>query len=146
MVCIECHRKPTQVVNSRPRQFGMQVWRRRYCPECHSLFSTYEQLSPKDMPAVKTGHSSARFSIPKLCISILTELEPNQDNPDTAYELAVTTWQKLSRDCSGSLTRQDIVQITYNTLYAYQPSAGLRYGLKHQLLSLTAARRRTRHQ
>ena len=53
MKCPICGSKGLKTTNSRPTHSDSQTWRRKQCPDCHSIVTTYEKndmlwLSIKD--------------------------------------------------------------------------------------------------
>jgi len=130
MICIKCTHNDTQVVNSRMNKKTASVWRRRRCPSCRAVFSTYEQPAQNAYPIVENRGSKCTFSIPRLAASIQTDMSPSNDQADIAYALASTTAQKLLIDRPRSLTSRDISKVAYNTIKAYDPACGVRYGLR----------------
>lgn len=44
MRCPYCEYNNTRVTDSRERETGEVIWRRRFCPECEKRFSTYERV------------------------------------------------------------------------------------------------------
>ena len=69
MVCLQCGSE-TKVVNSRLQKRSNQVWRRRQCSSCQSIFTTQETADYSSIWLVK--HSSGKlvpFSRDKLFLS-----------------------------------------------------------------------------
>ena len=136
MVCLFCRHPHTHVINTRPTASDTGVWRRRSCHKCSGRFTTYEVVSSDELPLVVSDNDiTARYSIPRLMVSILHELPPGEPQADNADALAHTITQRLLRARPHNLTPQIISQTTYDILYAYDSTAGARYGLSHGIIS-----------
>ena len=49
MICIYCLSQKTRVLNSRAHRKNPLVWRRRICPSCGKIFTSYERPSCDDL-------------------------------------------------------------------------------------------------
>ena len=64
MICINCFHNKTRVINSRKHKKYPQLWRRRFCDNCHGAFTTYEYPSIESTPVVKeTTEELGRVSL-----------------------------------------------------------------------------------
>lgn len=136
MVCLFCRHASTAVVNSRSNRQQPRVWRRRVCPQCGGTVTTYERIANKELPLVQAAMGSSRLSLPRLMLSIHREL-PARDNrsADDAWALAETVVDKLLQTPTDPLQATRIAALTYETLHAFDQTAGLRYGLSHRLVT-----------
>lgn len=66
MRCSFCGHEDTRVIDSRVTEDGLQVRRRRECPDCNARFSTYESAEIKLPQIVKRDGRREAFSEHKL--------------------------------------------------------------------------------
>lgn len=142
MICINCFHTKTTVINSRPHKTSSGTWRRRHCPHCKQLFTTYERPSMQDTAILGPTGAKTPFSLSKLCLSIAGALE--HDKPARvlySLDLAETVEQLLLRDIKQPSTA-DIAALTHQVLKRFDELAALQYAARHELLY--AVRRRGR--
>lgn len=132
MVCFFCRHRATRVVNSRQHASTSIVWRRRRCESCGGAFTTYETVADNTLPMVESD-SPVPFSKPRLTISIYRELT-GHNRADTAAAIADTVTNRLLELHLTHLTPPLIAQTTYTAIYAFHKAAGMRYGLRHELI------------
>lgn len=135
MKCINCFHVKTSVTNSRPNQSPL-VWRRRSCPHCKSIFTTYEKPSLDDRHILDRDGAKHPFNIGRLIISISKSFHhnPEQAKTDSLY-LAETVETKLIMH-GKDLSVDDITAITHTTLKQYDPVAAIQYAAQHDLVTL----------
>ncbi|HMH70394.1 MAG TPA: hypothetical protein VK502_03260 [Candidatus Saccharimonadales bacterium] len=143
MFCINCFHKNTAVTNSRPLKKHPVVWRRRRCPECGTLFTTYERPSLADnKPVLLTDGKAATFNLGKLIVSIAKAFShaPAQIDENVLW-LAQTTEDTLSTS-KQTITPKIIADTAYSILKRFDELAAVQYAAQHQLIS--SVRRRGR--
>lgn len=141
MFCINCFHSKTRVVNSRAKSKHPAVWRRRSCPECSYVFSTYERPSlTESHPVLDSQGSSSPFNLGHLIVSIA---ESFQHNKKAAYSdslwLAQTIEQSLAVE-RRQISTADIAATTHQVLKRYDELAAIQYAAKHQLIVSTRRR------
>ena len=143
MFCVNCFNKDTKVANSRPHKKQPQIWRRRKCPQCGTIFTTYERPSlAENKPVHLPGGKTEEFNLGKLIVSIaraLTHLSKEAEY--NALWLAQTVEDILSTECE-IVTPEEITADTHTVLRRYDELAAVQYGAQHQLI--ISARRRGR--
>ena len=143
MFCVNCFNKDTKVANSRPHKKQPQIWRRRKCPQCGTIFTTYERPSlAENKPVHLPGGKTEEFNLGKLIVSIaraLTHLSKEAEY--NALWLAQTVEDILSTECE-IVTPEEITAATHTVLRRYDELAAVQYGAQHQLI--ISARRRGR--
>lgn len=146
MICIYCLNKKTAVPNSRPHKTAAKVWRRRTCPSCTKVFTTYESPSLEDVAVINQTSARTAFSRGKLTVSIYRSLSPqfSQKAGSISYELAQTVEQQLllHYDLTAAVTASAIADMTYRTLKKFDEISALQYGASHNIV--TSIRRRGR--
>jgi len=143
MFCVNCFYKNTSVTNSRPHKKQPSIWRRRKCPTCGTVFTTYERPSLADNKPVHLEHGKTEeFNLGKLTLSIAQSLAhlPREAEYNALW-LAQTVEDTLSTECE-IVTPEEIAATTHATLRRYDELAAIQYAAKHYLI--TSARRRGR--
>lgn len=134
MVCINCSEE-TIVINSRAQKKLNQIWRRRKCVVCSSIFTTIENVRLENSYLVSYGGGKLKsFSRDKLFTSILQSLQHRHEPIGDATELTHTIIAKLSKETlNGMITNQNIAQTTLVTLTRFDKAASVHYQAIHHL-------------
>ncbi len=122
MLCPNCIFE-TRVTNSRTRNKGSLVWRRRVCGQCKQAFTTYERADLSYILITKRDGSSEKYAHPKLFASIYLA---NTD-PEASYQLALTVEEKLRQLADVIVPTRDIAKIVLDTLEAYDKPTFARF-------------------
>ena len=141
MICINCFHDKTTTKNSRRRTKHPGVWRRRACPECGAVFTTYERATLDEHMVLTHDGSTTPFNLGKLIISISRSFQ--HDEHAAAYDsyfLAQTVQERIIGQ-SKKLSAQVIAQATHVVLQRYDPVAAIQYAAQHHLIT---SRRRGR--
>lgn len=134
MICINCFHAKTTVTNSRPHKGNSSTWRRRQCPQCDHVFTTYERPSLEDTLILGPTGDKARFSRSKLSLSIANALEHDVAARQLhSLDLAETVEQLLLREVQSPSTA-DITAFTHQVLKRFDELAALQYAARHELL------------
>jgi transcriptional repressor NrdR len=143
MFCINCFHTNTSVANSRPNKKQPQVWRRRRCPQCQAVFTTYERPSLADnTPISLSDGSTDTFNLGKLLLSISKAFTHSpMDAEYNALWLAQTVEDNLSTQ-RQVITPNDIEAATHQVLKRFDELAAVQYAAQHQLISSTRKRGR----
>jgi transcriptional repressor NrdR len=75
MRCAFCGHLDTRVLDTRLTEDGLQVRRRRECPNCSARFSTFETAELKLPPIIKRDGRREPFHEPKLRLGVERSLE-----------------------------------------------------------------------
>lgn len=128
MVCINCGSE-TQVANSRHQKRSNQVWRRRKCPTCGTIFSTTELPAYSGSWRVLGNNGRMHpFSRDKLFVSLYGSLQHRRTAIHDADGLATTVINKLSPLArNGVIRSSDIVTVTQVALNRFDGVASVHY-------------------
>lgn len=131
MVCIYCQHD-TNVVNSRLQKKLNQVWRRRGCNNCGSVFTTHETANLLTALAVTYKNTYQPFSRDKLFLSINDSLKHRKTALRDATALTDTIISKLyACTASGSLDKSQIVSTVHSVLNRFDKTAATFYEAYH---------------
>lgn len=142
MFCVNCFNKATSVTNSRGNKKQPQIWRRRKCPHCGVIFTTYERPSLAENKPVhlNTGGTEA-FNLGKLLLSISRSFSHSpRDAAYSSFHLAQSVEDILSTE-REIITPEDIAATTHQVLRRFDESAAMQYALHHSLITSTRKRR-----
>lgn len=133
MVCTHCE-GDTKVTNSRLRKRSNQVWRRRKCLRCHSIFTTEETVEYETAWTVlsKTG-SYQPFMPDKLVLSLYKSLQHRKNGLSDAVNLSQTIIKKLKPQLvNGLLDSQTITSFAQVALNRFDTTASMHYRAFHK--------------
>jgi transcriptional repressor NrdR len=133
MVCVVCNGE-TRVINSRLQKRSNQVWRRRQCLVCNTVFTTGETVQYANVWRVKgTDDSYSLFSRDKLLISIYRSCQHRPTALADAAALTDTVISKLQpKSIDGILDAQTIVRITNVALNRFDQAASMHFEAFHK--------------
>lgn len=143
MFCINCFHKNTKVTNSRPNKKQPLIWRRRQCPKCNTIFTTYERPSLADnKPVILSDSRTDTFNLGKLILSISKAFtHAPQEAEYNALWLAQNVEDILSTE-REVVTPEDIEAVTHATLKRFDELAAIQYAAQHHLISSVKRRGR----
>lgn len=134
MVCILCGDK-TQVINSRPQRRTNQVWRRRECLSCKTVFTTNETADYTATWVIRGAQGSIQpFVRDKLFMSVYKSLQHRHSPLEDAGAVTDTIMQKLVQLQPGAaIERQTIIQLTQVALHRFDTAASVYYAAFHKV-------------
>lgn len=132
MVCLYCAHN-TRVVNSRSQKKTNQIWRRRLCINCRSIFTTTEAIVYKKEVLVSKGTALEPFSRDKLFISLYSSLKHRATALSDARELCDTISSRLISllDKEATIEAQKITNTTQVCLNRFDKVASTHYRAFH---------------
>ncbi len=135
MVCIYCGSK-TNVLNSRDQKRSNTKWRRRSCSGCKAIMTTIESFDLSTSLSVTRPDSLYPFSRDKLFVSIYYCCKHLTDPERIASDLTNTvTYKLLPYISDGSITSNQIIKTTAETLKNFDKPAQVQYLAYHPLNS-----------
>ena len=135
MICINCFHEKTTVTNSRRHKKHPSIWRRRRCPQCGSIFTTYETPSLDGKLVLDHNRNKQPFNIGKLTVSISKSFQHDAEKADfVSFSLTQTVEEKLIIEVKEPSV-DDIATITHSVLKSYDPIAALQYAAQHELIT-----------
>lgn len=134
MVCVYC-KSETHVVNSRLQKRSNQVWRRRQCLKCASIFTTHEAADLGGLLVVSKTGSSEPFSEDLLFTELLLALAHRKDSYSAAREVTATIVQRLLKLPESPVFKpSQISLVVAGVLKRLDQRAWLRYVAEHPSL------------
>lgn len=134
MVCMYCA-SPTQVINSRHQKQSNNVWRRRRCVACGSVFTTQEHADLALGLAFRaTNKVIEPFLREALLISIFESCKHRPTAIKDAVALTSTIIEKLSSVAvrkSSLVDRNDVVAAAQEVLQRFDTAAATMYAAYH---------------
>lgn len=143
MFCINCFHPHTQVTNSRAKKKQALIWRRRYCPECHTTFTTHETPSLADNLKIHTDtKKQGVFNLGRLILSINEAFSHSPEEAKRHVLGLAKTIESILSTQTKIITTEEIAATTHAVLKRFDELAALQYAARHHLL--TSARKRGR--
>jgi transcriptional repressor NrdR len=134
MVCIYCG-GGTKVTNSRLQRRNNQVWRRRRCLSCQSVFTTHEAIELQTALSVDQAGRLSPFMPDLLLKELLEALAHRKDVYTASSEVLGTIVRKLlTLPQKPRYKPQDISKTTAGVLKRFDKRAYLRYFADHPSL------------
>ncbi len=134
MVCVYCGNK-TKVTNSRLQKRNNQVWRRRECLVCHSVFTTHEAVELENALSVEQQGQNKPFLPNLLLTELMLAMQDRKDVYTASREVLGTVVRKLLALPQKPLFKpQDISKTTAQVLKRFDKRAYLRYVAEHPSL------------
>ncbi len=123
----------TRVMNSRHQRRSNQVWRRRQCQACGTVFTTREQADYRTMWRVRGIRGRLEpFSEDKLMLSLYQSCRHRSEAVRDARALTDTIVAKLRSQVSdGVLDSQAIVRTAQVALNRFDRAASVAYQAFH---------------
>ncbi len=132
MVCIFCGHK-LEVTNSRAQRKLNQVWRRRQCPDCQSLFTSTEAIDlSKSLRVQYHNRHLEPFQRDILFTSVYESCKHRKLPAKDAMALTDTVIARMLRKKYGAVvTRDQLVAITTVVLKHFDKAAATSYSAFH---------------
>ena len=122
----------TKVSNSRPSKKYPEVWRRRQCKICGSIWTTREYIDLSTSHRVLNRHKKLQaFSRDKLLLSINEALKHRQKALDEAIELTDTVIKNLLRQSDPVIQTESITAQVIIVLKRYDQTAASVFAALH---------------
>ena len=127
MNCPYCGSK-TQVTNSRLQKRANQVWRRRQCTQCTSVFTTLEAVDTAQALAVQNGKRLEPFQRDKLLLDVYDSLRHRKTAVTDATALIDTIQKQLLPFVDqATLSIEAITEVTAVALERFDLIAATHY-------------------
>lgn len=132
MVCVQCGEKTT-VENSRHQVRLNQVWRRRQCQSCYTVFTTEESINYAGSWLVRYPNGSLEaFQRDKLLMSLYRSCQHRKTALADAQGLTDTVIKKLlGQITDGVVDTGIILQISQVALNRFDNAASVHYRAFH---------------
>ena len=132
MVCLYCGGS-TQVTNSRLQKNHNQVWRRRTCIACGSIFTTHERPDLESGLRVQMADGGLLpFHREQLLISIYESCKHRLQPASDATALTDTiTARLISHAAQGLLERDAVATVAHDVLARFDQAAATIYTAYH---------------
>jgi transcriptional repressor NrdR len=125
--------QPLSVINSRRQHRSNQVWRRRQCPKCGSIFTTREAIDLAKSLVVEDAFGKLTpFTREKLFLSIYKSCQHRQTALNDALALTETVIGQCGANISdGFIHRHYIAAACQSVLQKFDKAAVVQYEAYH---------------
>jgi transcriptional regulator NrdR family protein len=132
MRCPYCQ-SDTNVTNSRSSKKYPEVWRRRRCKACDSLWTTREYIDLSSSHQVRTRHKRLRaFSRDILFLSVKDSLSHRKTSTEDASALTDTILERILAEKSAVIETTTIISATHEVLFKFDRTAAAVYTMKEK--------------
>ena len=127
MRCPFCDHADTQVKDSRPVEEGAAIRRRRFCPECHSRFTTFERVQLQELTVIKRGGERKIFERDKIQRSMLIALRKRDYNKTELDRHLNSIVKRLETSGESEVSSSTIGKLIMQSLRELDQVAYIRY-------------------
>jgi len=132
MKCPYCGYLKDKVVDSREREDGLLIRRRRICLKCKRRFTTYEEIDLKPLIVVKKDGRRERFNREKLIIGIQKACEKRPISTDKINEIVEDIEKELRQKYENEVTSKEIGKSVIKKLKKLDKVAYIRFASVYQ--------------
>lgn len=127
MLCPFCQSVNVAVVDSRSRDEGTSIWRRRECLKCGKRFSSRERIDFSYLSVVKGNGEKEPFSREKILMSIFKSIG-KREIPEEKLEKAVDEiTQEIHKNGKAEINSSSIGELVLEKLRKLDPTAYIRF-------------------
>jgi transcriptional repressor NrdR len=131
MVCTYC-RKKTRVTNSRSSAKNNLVWRRRACPSCQAVFTTFESVDLENtISVVKRDGAIEPFLRDKLFLAVFDACSHRKAARNDATAVTATIIASILAKKTAALKNVELVELVYEILHRFDKLAATVYRAKY---------------
>lgn len=116
MKCPYCDYEESKVVDSRPKDEGQAIRRRRECMKCAKRFTTYEKIEEIPIIVVKKDKNRESYDRNKLLKGIIKSCEKRPVSMDTIENLVDDIERELSNSLEKEITSEEIGEMVMDRL------------------------------
>lgn len=127
MQCPSCFSENTRVLESRTRENGKTVRRRRECIDCQHRFTTYERVEFVAIAVMKKDGSTESFDRSKVLRGIVRACEKMQISSDMLESLVDNIESEIEAKYPREITSQQIGQLVLSQLRKISEVAYIRF-------------------
>jgi len=135
MICPFCLHKKSEIYNTRSKNQGSTVWRRRRCLSCGKTFTTRESTDPSTIWKIKSAKTITPYSRAKLAMSLLRACDHRSNEDRSAWYLFEAVEQQLypiAVKKNNQLQNTDIYTKVTALLKRFDAVAYVKYMSYHQ--------------
>jgi len=128
MVCPNCQKEDTKVLDSRPIEEGTAIRRRRECDKCGFRFSTYEEMEILGLTVMKRNGSQQTYSREKLERGIRSSFQKREHTDQSIRKLLSAIEQDIQKKAKdGEISSSSIGEVVMNHIKKIDKVAYIRF-------------------
>lgn len=127
MQCPVCPSDDTKVIDSRGKDNGMTIRRRRECQSCEYRFSTHEEVRLLDITVIKNDGSREEYERRKLKEGILRALTKRPFENEELEQLIRSIERDIQREEGTEIESRIIGEIVMDHLQKFDQIAYIRF-------------------
>ncbi len=127
MRCPYCTNNNTRVTDSRERESGEAIWRRRFCPQCKKKFSTHERVESISVVVCKRDGKKELYHRDKVLGGLLRACKKRPVNHLQMEEIVTNLEQNLRSREVKEISTHEIGEYVMDSLKNLDNVAYLRF-------------------
>jgi transcriptional repressor NrdR len=127
MKCPFCGFIEDKVIDSREREDGFQIRRRRECLRCNKRFTTYEEIEEKILMVVKSDGRREKFSKEKIFTGIQKACEKRPISTEQISEIVDKVKMEMNQKFENEISSKVIGQLVMENLKILDEVAYVRF-------------------
>ncbi len=128
MICPNCQKEDTKVLDSRPIEEGTAIRRRRECDKCGFRFSTYEEMEILGLTVMKRNGNQQTYSREKLERGIRSSFQKREHTDQSIRKLLSAIEQDIQKKAKdGEISSSSIGEIVMNHIKKIDKVAYIRF-------------------
>ncbi|MFN4227686.1 MAG: transcriptional regulator NrdR [Candidatus Ratteibacteria bacterium] len=132
MKCPYCGYLKDRVLDSREREDGMLIRRRRMCLKCKKRFTTYEEIELKPLIVVKKDGRREKFNRDKLRVGIQKACEKRPVSTEVINRIVEDIEKELRQKYENEVSSKDIGRYVIKKLKKLDKVAYIRFASVYQ--------------
>ncbi|MCS7180678.1 MAG: transcriptional regulator NrdR [bacterium] len=132
MKCPYCGYLKDKVIDSRERDDGLLIRRRRACLKCRKRFTTYEEIDLKPLVVVKKDGRREKFNRDKIRIGIQKACEKRPISIDKIDKIVEEVEKDIRQRYEDEVTSKEIGQLVIKKLKKLDKVAYIRFASVYQ--------------
>lgn len=127
MLCPFCQSVNVAVIDSRPRDEGTSIWRRRECLKCSKRFSSREKIDFSYLSVVKGDGKREPFSREKIVMSIFKSIGKREIPEEKLKKAVDEITQEIHKNSKTEIQSSSIGELVLHKLRKLDPVAYIRF-------------------
>lgn len=108
MICPFCSKQNVEVVDTRTRDGGATIWRRRRCLSCNKRFSTREKIDFSYLQVTKKNGKKEPLSREKIVVGVMKSVGKKVLSEDQAEKLVDKIFIEVHKRGNPKITTNEI--------------------------------------
>ncbi len=127
MLCPNCHKNSSRVIDSRPTDEGRTIRRRRECESCGYRFTTFERVEQSPLLVIKNDGTREAFSREKILRGVAAACQKRPVTSDQLDELVDNVENQIRAKGVNEISSKEIGELVMDQLADIDDVAYIRF-------------------